>query len=427
VNAAAQQAVQIMSREEQRNGFVADLEAERAKRAADPAQPRTSWAPIDLTALIEGGDLEQPAELLTRTDGQSLLYRGKLHSTSGEPEAGKGWLATAGSAECLAAGEVVIYIDFEDSPQTLVQRLLALGVQADHITAGLLYIRPDEPFTDISSAELQQAIARQPALAILDGVTEALALQGLDLGDNTDVAKWLELLPRPLSRSGAAVVLIDHVVKSREDRGRYAIGAQHKLAGVDVAYTLEVIEPFGRGRQGLSKIKVQKDRPGHVRQHAHEGRVADMHLTSGEDGTVTIELRPPETGPTFRPTWLMEQISIAIEQSPGLTKSDIRRDLKGKNDAKDAALRILIEEGHVNVQIDGQARRHHSLQNYRQDTDPAPLPQPCPNPAPAGSSTTVPHAPHPVGGQGKGTQHQGTTEPTMPEGQGSTAEQEELT
>ena len=46
---------------------------------------------------------------------------------------------------------------------------------------------------------------------------------------------------RPIAAAGAAVVLIDHVAKDKEKRGRYAIGAQHKLAGVAVAYGIEVL------------------------------------------------------------------------------------------------------------------------------------------------------------------------------------------
>ena len=100
-----------------------------------------------------------------------------------------------------------------------------------------------------------------PYFAVIDGVTEALTIFGLDLNDNADSARWYQQLPRPIVRRGAAVLLIDHVTKDREGRGRFAIGAQHKLAGVDVAYGVEVVEPFGGGRDGLVKVTVAKDRP----------------------------------------------------------------------------------------------------------------------------------------------------------------------
>ena len=73
--------------------------------------------------------------------------------------------------------------------------------------------------------------------------------------------------PRWLARTGAAVVLVDHVTKSQEGRGRWAIGSERKLWGLDgAAYGFESLVPFGRGKTGLVKITVAKDRCGHIRQ-----------------------------------------------------------------------------------------------------------------------------------------------------------------
>jgi hypothetical protein len=54
-----------------------------------------------------------------------------------------------------------------------------------------------------------------------------MTTEGLALGDNTDVAAWMRPLPKRFAAAGAAVVVIDHVVKNRDDQGRYAIGGQH--------------------------------------------------------------------------------------------------------------------------------------------------------------------------------------------------------
>ena len=245
-----------------------------------------------------------------------------MHAGFGEPEACKGWLALAASDEVLDSGGRVVYVDFEDSAASVVSRLVALGVEPDAIRDRFVYVRPDEPLEDAGRADLEAA-ANGAQLAVLDGVTEALSLHGLDLASNSDVAAWLDLLPRPLARAGAAVLMIDHVVKDRENRGRYAIGAQHKLAGVDCAYSVSVIEPFGRGRDGRVKVTVTKDRPGHVRSFADEGRVAEARLCSHDDGSVTVTLEAPEGAAAFRPTTLMERVSRAVEDEPGsaLTRS----------------------------------------------------------------------------------------------------------
>ena len=87
-----------------------------------------------------------------------------------------------------------------------------------------------------------------------------------------------------------------------------------------MSYTVEVVSPFGRGREGLAKLFVTKDRPGYVRQFADGGRrVADVRLVSRANGSVELSLEEPPGGrETFRPTALMERVSRAVEESPGL-------------------------------------------------------------------------------------------------------------
>ncbi len=217
---------------------------------------------------------------------------------------------------------------------------------------------------------------------------------------NIDVAKWLDLLPRPLREPRAAVLTIDHVVKDKEARGRYAIGAQHKLAGVDCAYTATVLEPFGRGRDGKVKLTVMKDRPGHVRGYADEGTAAIVHLTSRADGAVVISLEPPDAGP-FRPTALMERVSRVIEETPGISKRGIR-DVKGQHAAKDLAVELLLSEGYIRREQEGQATKHYSTRPYREEEDRAPVPEPCPDRAPAHPESNRAPVPPPLrhGAQG---------------------------
>jgi hypothetical protein len=336
------------------------------------APAASTWTPLPLGPVIKGERLDEPPALLARSDGIRLLYRERVHALSGEPESGKGWLALTAAAERLAAGEDVLYFDFEDTATSIASRLLALGVDAEAITTRFHYVRPDEPLKAGGWEALDDTLTAQPTLAVIDGVTEALVLHALDLKDNADVAKWLALLPRKLVEAGMAVLQIDHVGRDKEARGRFALGAQHKLAGIDVAYSLEVIDPFGRGRDGRVKVTITKDRPGHIRQHADESkRVAELRLTSQAEGAVSIELAPPgeaagaPAGP-FRPTTQMERVSRAVEEFPGLTKNSIRSSVTGKNEFKDLALDLLVTEGYVRAERDGQASRHHPIRPFRE-------------------------------------------------------------
>jgi hypothetical protein len=332
----------------------------------------SSWAPVSMRDVLAGAFDDDAPTLVRRTDGVALVYPGRVATVSGEPESLKGWLAVHGCAQELADGHTVAYFDFEDSAPSLANRLRAVGVDDEAIAERFLYVRPEEPLTSAAAqADLDAICARYPTLAIVDGVTEALGIHGLDLLDNQDVVKFFDLLPRRIARdSGAGVLLLDHVTKDREARGRFAIGAQAKLAGVDLAYTLEPKRPFGREREGLSILSVSKDRAGHVRQHERGKSIAELHLRSYPDGGVIAELRPPveatDSAGHFRPTGLMEAISRQLEDGPALAKREIRGAVRGSSETKDLALRLLVAEGFVVVEPEGRALLHRAERPFRQ-------------------------------------------------------------
>jgi hypothetical protein len=184
------------------------------------------------------------------------------------------------------------------------------------------------------------------------------------------------LLPRVLKRAGLAVLLIDHVVKDKDKRGRFSLGGQHKLAGIDCAYRVEVVKPFGRGRSGLVRMTVPKDRGGHVEGFADdERRIADVHLVSDADGSVTVSFDPLEPAGEFRPTHMMESASRAVESEPGIITRDLMAATNGRNDeVKKTAIRLLIRDQYVRAEKDGRGTRHYVIRPYREDEDGKPPP-----------------------------------------------------
>jgi KaiC/GvpD/RAD55 family RecA-like ATPase len=360
-------------------------------------EPASSWGPLDLgpiVAGIEAGEIVGPVpQLMARTDGVSLLYPGEVHSLAGEPESGKGWIALATSAAVIATGENVLYLDFEDAPASIVGRLLALGAEPEAILDHFTYVRPVDPF----SPEAFHALTKSPwALVVIDGVSEAYALLDLDPYSNADAAKFLSLVARPLAETGAAVLLIDHVVKSKETRGRYAIGAQHKLAGIAAAYSTDVIKNPSRNDDGLIKIRVEKDRHGHVRGHAQSGVIALMRITPVDDGErVTVTLDPPDSDGAdgeFRPTILMTRVAEFVASEPGASRNVIRSTVTGRGEWIDTALSLLISEGYIERRKEGQTHAHYTLRDY--ENEPSPTES---RPSPGNSGTNrVPGSP-PVG------------------------------
>ncbi len=342
-----------------------------------PTTP-TTWAPVDLEPVLAGEFLDPPPTMLLRTDGTPLLYDGSVHTISGESESGKTWLTLLAALQLLQQNENVTFVDFEDRADRVIARLMALGATPTQIRDHFAYIRPDRPLDDDGRHQLAPHL-HGARLTILDGVTEAMTLHGYDLNSNADSALFQALLPRWIADHGPAVVLIDHVVKDKEKQDRFALGAQHKLAGIDgVAYIVKMLQPFARGKRGIARVEIAKDRPGHVRGHAHGRTIAEFTLdaTSGNDAILTAYLNPPgtetgRTGEAFEPTILMERISRFVQANPGLSKKAIEDVQNGKTPTKRLALELLVTRGYIGTKNGARgAVQHFHIKPYYADADP---------------------------------------------------------
>jgi len=237
----------------------------------------SSWQPADLSAYINGTVITPLPGILCRTDGIGLLYKGRVHSFYGESESGKSWVAQHAVAEVLKNGKNAIYIDFEADASDIVNRLQLMKVPNTSIVKHLTYIKPEtrpnekDPFWQ----ELLERTGTE--LVIIDGVTESLTIWGGETKDNDSITLWMRQFPKRIAaRTGAAVVTIDHVNKSTDTRGRFAIGGQAKLAALDgAAYLIEPLDALAPGKTGSISMRVTKDRPGGIRKHSLNWRKKD--------------------------------------------------------------------------------------------------------------------------------------------------------
>lgn len=322
----------------------------------DDGTERTTWWPRDLASVIAGTDPELPPAVLVRDDDRALFYAGKVNGLLGESESGKTWVILLGVAQELAAGRHVLYIDCEDTASGIVSRLRDLGTPDEQLSL-LTYIGPEESLHSLASTDLTETLEKQTySTIVLDGVNAAMTLLGLELESNTDATKFAQVLLRPLARTGAAVITVDHVPKNKEQRGKGGIGAQAKRAMVTgCALSVEVLASFGRGQTGKLKLTVDKDRPGHVRgTSAFANHAGTAILSSDADtGNVTViieapDLRPFEEREPFRPTHIMERISHYLSTVDGaLSLNAIETSIEGKATAIRAALNVLVQGGYV--------------------------------------------------------------------------------
>ena len=350
----------------------------------------SSWDPVDLGTYLDGTYTPTTPTLLPRTDGVCLLYPGLVHSVHGESESGKSLILQAEMVRAITAGLPVLMLDFESDAAEVTARLLTMGATPADIRAHFTYVRPETSITAGPDLDAYRRLLSRPyTLAVIDGVTDALGMWsggGAKSGDNDDVSRFMRRFPRKLARlTGAAVVLIDHVTKDPETRGRFAIGGQAKMAGVDgAAYTVEVSEVPTPGGRGVLTLRVGKDRPGQVRRHCGHFRKSDRtqgaaRIVVDSTGPVTVVTVDPwqdtttgEDGGTFRPTGIMEKVSKVLETAGDpLSLRDLREIVGGRSEHLGTAVQLLAADGYVTRTPGARgAQLHTSTRPYRQVGDP---------------------------------------------------------
>jgi hypothetical protein len=329
----------------------------------------TSWTPVDLTDALNGAESEPPV-ILERSDGLRLLYAGRVHTFQGESESLKSWAALLACRSVIHEGRNALYIDFEDDDKGIVGRLRALGLCPAEILEHFTYIRPDEPLRTrhdeptAGADDLRCVLAeRSFALAVVDGVTESMTNEGLDLLSNTDAAIWMRRLPRRISRTGAAVAVIDHLPKDRTNQGRYAIGAQHKLSGLDGAtYKFQIVHFFSRATgaepvEGRATITVEKDRVGYIRGRCIEGKVGDLILTAYPDGGVSGSVEAPTEG-AAHDRKVVERILAYLTTYDGSSLRQIQEGVPGNTPAKRETLRWMADPAQDLVRVEQKGQSH---------------------------------------------------------------------
>jgi hypothetical protein len=353
-------------------GDAAAAPAEQGKERA----PRT-WGAQDLRSVLDGSYRPPQPSVGRRDDGIGLFYPGRMNSVASESEAGKTWFALIACLQEINDGNHVLYLDFEDDAAGVVVRLLCLGAHPDDVLARFHYVRPENSPSDIDLLDLASILDTEPTLAIVDGVTEGMSLFGLELKDNTDIAKFGRVLLRPLMNAGAAVVTLDHVVKSSENRGRYSIGGVHKLNGLNgVMYMLENRRPFGIGVTGKSTIRIAKDRPGQIRKNglSHSSGMhwyADLVVKSESQEYAEAHLYAPiqrDEGEREadedekRINGLKRQVLDAIRKAPEpLTGKGIEDRVTGKAADIRKAVAGLIDTGQIVARPGPRNATHHSI------------------------------------------------------------------
>lgn len=333
---------------------------------------------------IVAGDLPRvDTDFLTRSDGLRLFYAGKMHSLQAEPSTGKSWVALLACLEVLEIGGAAMYLDYEDSGEGIVGRLMGLGADPAAVTERFCYVQLQGPYGAAERLEIEAKFGSlNPDLVVIDGVAEALTRDGFSEDKATEVVQWIEKVPRAFARTGAAVVMLDHVGKDKETRGRWARGSGAKLAAIDgAAYEIKIITGFSRHKAGSMRITIAKDRPGAV---GEVGSVAAVcHFEPAGDGIVVkmrLETPPTESAERFKPTGMMERCSLLVERSTqnkvDLTMSVLRNSMGGKSRVVNQAIEELTMLGYIRVARIRNGNYVKLIKPYREGAPAIPLQEP---------------------------------------------------
>jgi hypothetical protein len=277
----------------------------REKAFLELSSTPSSWSPVEPSVIgrIFRGEAEPThPSVFTRDDGTALLYPRRINLFAGESESCKTWASLVAVAQEVRKGNVACIVDFEDTAETAIDRLRQLGLSETQISRGVVCCSPDSPFDIVAQAHLERHLGnlcnasnRRLTLAVVDSVNEAMLVEGVDPEEGGDVVRFCHGLPRWLRDRGPAVLLIEHVAKPGDSRGRTGILSEQTMIGVDgAAYSFAELSPFGRGVAGRVKVTLSKDRGGFVRQHAPGRIMGTLTLTSSsQDGSVTSSFAPP--------------------------------------------------------------------------------------------------------------------------------------
>jgi AAA domain len=322
-----------------------------------------------------------------------LLYLAKRTLLSGPTESLKTWLALILAKAELDAGYFVAWADLDAmGAGEILARLRALGVANDVIDQRFLYYEPEERLVEERLVDVCDTVKELGVrLFVIDAFNPMLSLHGLDPGSTPDIETFWREVATPITAAGATPALLDHVAKNADPTSKHAYGSERKASGAIVHIGFQSTEVFTRGGNGRALLRRHKDRPGFL-PHPNIGRL--VLVSDGYAVTYSLEEDRTSTGDTFRPTVLMERVSIRLEgQTEARTQTWVEENVTGKKPAIRKALAALVDEGYVAREETKRGHYFTSLRPYREADDEPPddvdeiASQPRPNRVPSLRST----------------------------------------
>lgn len=314
------------------------------------------------TKLIHGDEiLNMPPQ---RSLVGGLLHLNSLAAVYGPPASGKSLLVqdialSIASRNPWQGRDVVdgpvLYVIAEDVPGMGAR---SRAWRARHGQLGdIHWLLQRVPLLESDTvSELCDVVARvAPALIVLD--TLARCMIGADENSSREMGLAVDALARLQAVTNSCVCVVHHGGK---DASRGLRGSNVLLAAADTTIECKAT------RSGMTAV-VEKQKNGPIGQRMHFGFDAE-----GES-VVLVEGSPTSpTVATFRPTVLMERVSVYLEATPNANLRAVRTAITSKSGYVDGAVKCLVDEGYITTSTGARnATLHTSVKPYRDDSNDA--------------------------------------------------------
>lgn len=324
-----------------------DLWAEEITARAEESASRDTFTLSDVWDV----DFEVPMpDALLRDDGKSCIYEKKIHTIVGEPETGKSWLAGYLMVERMKQGQGTIYWDFESDIGNYMYRIKLMGLTKNDAVDISHYWKGGAVNTAVVEAMIRKIKQDNIKYVVMDSVNRMMGKGGYDYESGPSYVKFTAEILDPIRNAGVAVILIDHVTKAKDSRGRYATGSEQKLSQVDVSIHLESIQPFAQGVEGSVGIRIAKDRLGGIKEACKGGgerlKWGIFHIGEEVDtGQKIVRITEwlGDKGYQKRyPGYVMEQIMQLVGDLNAVSEEDINMFIEGSNGERKYAVGRLM-------------------------------------------------------------------------------------
>ena len=331
----------------------------------DGREPTESDAPPDgldtYTASFDFDvDTARLPAVLERSDGETILYAGKLNSVHGIPGSGKSWVAIIAADAAVSRGGNVLFWDHEDSAATFKRRSLMIGFDPSVHSESFKFVSPSliESDTAMFEAQAWLSSAADPVQSLV--VIDSAEASGCP-SDGRDVNPWLAKYVNPWRDIGAGVLVVDHVPKRADESGqrpRGGIGSQRKLAAVDGAALAVSGVPWTKRNNGRLILTNHKDRGGDL--IASAGKQLAVIRGTYRDGAFHYDIISPEAQDDSEDLSIDILIAVAELGQDGVTGQKERLGLvKGKTAKVETTFKDLTDSGML------EKRKVGRSDNYR--------------------------------------------------------------